>query len=72
MSYIWVETARGLIHRGRKKLEETESEKDLWVMIHQSLKPSMQYSRVANKGNAVLGKMLQGVGYRDMKVFIDL
>ena len=57
---------------GGKKLEETEFEKDLGVMIHQTLKPSMQCARAAKKGNSVLGQMLRGVGYRDKKVFIDL
>ena len=57
---------------GGDKLEPSEAEKDLGVMIHQSLRPSMQCARAAKKGNSVLGQPLRGVGYRDKKVFIDL
>ena len=57
---------------GGEKLEDSESEKDLGVMIHHSLKPSMQCAKAAKKGNSVLGQLLRGVGYRDKKVYIDL
>ena len=57
---------------GGVKLEKSEAEKDLGVMIHESLKPTMQCARAAKRGNAVLGQLLRGVGYRDKKVFIDM
>ena len=57
---------------GGNKLGDSEFEKDLGVMIQDTLKPSMQCARAAKKGNAVLGHLLRGVGFRDKKVFIDL
>ena len=54
---------------GGTKLESSECEKDLGVMVHQTLKPSKQCAKTANM---VLGQLTRGVGYRDKKVFIDL
>ena len=53
-------------------LESSECEKDLGVMIHQTLKPSTQCAKAAKTANMVLGQLTRGVGYRDKKVFIDL
>jgi len=57
---------------GGDKLESSEWEKDLGVLVHQSLRPSMQCANAAKKANAVLGQLLRGVGYRDKKIFIGL
>ena len=57
---------------GGTKLESSDCEKDLGVMVHQSLRPSKQCAKAAKKGNMVLGQLMRGVGYRDKKVFIDL
>ena len=57
---------------GGTKLGSSEYEKDLGVLVHQSLKPSMHCAKAAKKGNMVLGQLMRGVGYRDKKVFVDL
>jgi hypothetical protein len=57
---------------GGVSLAASEWEKDLGVLVHQSLKPSMQCSKAAKKANSVLGQLCRGVGYRDKTVFIDL
>ena len=45
---------------GGKKLDDSEVEKDLGVVVDQSLKPTMQCARAAKRGNAVLGQLLRG------------
>ena len=53
-------------------LGTSECEKDLGVMVHQTLKPSTQCAKAAKKANMVLGQLTRGVGYRDKKGFMDL
>ena len=57
---------------GGVKLGAAEWEKDLGVIVHQSLRPSLQCARAAKKANGVLGQLCRGVGYRDKEVFIGL
>ena len=57
---------------GGVKLDSTEWEKDLGVLVHNSLRPSLQCSKAVKKANSVLGQLCHGVGFRDKKVFIDL
>ena len=57
---------------GGVKLAAAEWEKDLGVIVHQSLRPSFQCARAAKKANGVLGQLCRGVGYRDKEVFIGL
>ena len=40
---------------GGQVLETVESEKDVGVMVHESLKPSLQCTKAAEKANQVLG-----------------
>ena len=46
-------------------LEETAKEKDVGVMVHESLKPSTQVAKAAAKANQVLGQMARAVTLRD-------
>ena len=53
-------------------MESSGCEKDLGVMVNQTLRPSTQCAKAAKKANMVLGQLTRGVGYRDKKVYIDL
>ena len=57
---------------GGRVLEEVDNEKDLGVIIHTSLKPSMQCARAAGRANQVLGQLGRAVTYRDKKTFLKL
>ena len=57
---------------GGRVLEAVESEKDVGVIIHQSLKPSMQCARAAGRANAILGQLSRAVSYRDKDTFLRL
>ena len=57
---------------GGRVLEAVESEKDVGVIIHQSLKPSMQCARAAGRANAILGQLSRAVSYRDKDTFLKL
>ena len=72
-----------ILHFGKKNIKSeytmvgvslaaSEWDKDLGVLVHQSLKPSIQCAKAAKKANRVLGQLCRGVGYRDKNVFIDL
>ena len=50
---------------GGTVLEAVEKEKDVGVIIHQSLKPSTQCAKAAAKGKQVLGQMARSVTLRD-------
>lgn len=54
------------------QLKVTESEKDIGVYIHNSLKPSVQVAEAAKKANQVLGQLLRSVSYRDKFHFVRL
>ena len=49
-----------------------ESEKDVGVLIHESLKPSLQCAKAAGRANAVLGQLARAVSYRDKVTFLML
>ena len=57
---------------GGVPLEKVEFEKDIGVMIHQTLKPSLQCTKAAAKANQVLGQLARGVTYRDRNTFLRL
>ena len=72
-----------VIHFGKKNpcfnysmngisLESMDSEKDVGVMIHNSLKPSLQCNTSAKKANKVLGQMSRSLSYRDKNTWISL
>ena len=53
-------------------LSTTSKEKDVGVIIHESLKPSLQCVEAARKANFVLGQISRAFHYRDRKIFINL
>ena len=53
-------------------LEVISEEKDVGVMIHESLKPSSQCAKAAKKANQVLGQMTRAFHYRDKTTWIRL
>jgi hypothetical protein len=53
-------------------LETVEFEKDVGVLVHQSLKPSMQCARAAARANGILGQLSRAVCYRDKDTFLKL
>ena len=57
---------------GDTVLESTRAEKDIGVMIHDSLKPSLHCTKAAAKANAVLGQISRAVLYRDSETFVRL
>ena len=57
---------------GGRVLESVDSEKDLGVVIHKSLKPSSQCAKAAGKANQVLGQLSRAVTYRDKNNFLKL
>ena len=57
---------------GGALLESVEKEKDIGVLIHESLKPSYQCAKAAAKANAVLGQMSRAFHYRDKFVWLRL
>ena len=72
-----------LLHLGRgnarhmytmegRVLEAVEFEKDVGVVVHQSLKPSMQCAKAAARANGILGQLSRAVCYRDKATFLKL
>ena len=57
---------------GGRVLEAVEFEKDVGVIVHRSLKPTMQCAQAANRANAILGQLSRAVSYRDKVTFMKL
>ena len=57
---------------GNHRIESSEHEKDLGVIISDNLRPSAQCSAAAKKANAVLGQMSRAVSYRASITFLSL
>ena len=57
---------------GDRKLRTTEEEKDLGVIIQQSVKPSRQCQEAATKANKVLGQIKRTVISIDKNIFLSL
>ena len=53
-------------------LQEVEEEKDLGVIVHNSLKPTSQVASAVMKANQVLGQLCRAVTYRDKHTFVKL
>ena len=54
------------------KLNESDKEKDLGVLINKSLKPASQCSEAAIKASIILGSISRAFHYRDLYVFVNL
>ena len=57
---------------GGVELASVEQEKDVGVMIHNTLKPSIQCAKASTRANQVLGQLARGVGYTDKATFLKL
>jgi hypothetical protein len=57
---------------GDQQLEVTEVERDIGVLMNQSLKVSAQCSKAAQTANAVLGQISRAFHYRDRHTFVKL
>ena len=64
-------TMGGFAPAGRV-LGYSEVEKDLGVLVSQSLKPSEQCAAAARKANQVLGQMARSLSYRDRNTWLKL
>ena len=53
-------------------LAETEEERDIGVVVSNSLKPTAQCRKAAQTANAVLGQLLRAFHFRDRHTFLDL
>ena len=63
----------GHVYRmGDTALENTSVEKDIGVMVQDSLKPSLHCAKAAARANAVLGQISRAVLYRDSNTFVRL
>jgi hypothetical protein len=56
----------------RVVLESVVEEKDVGVMVHNSLKPSTQCTKAAKKANQVLGQMACTFHFRDKVTWVKL
>lgn len=54
---------------GGVEVPNHQEERDIGVIIHDSLKPSMQCAESARKANAVLGQLTRSFHYRDRHIF---
>ena len=54
------------------ELEEVHQEGDIGVIIHNSLKPSVQCAEVARRASAVLGQITRSFTFRDKQIFLRL
>ena len=57
---------------GDTALESSSAEKDIGVMVHDSLKPSLNCAKAAAKANPVIGQISRAVLYRDSNTFVRL
>ena len=53
-------------------LVTTKEEKDVGVLVNETLKPSSQCSRAAQTGNRILGQMARAFSYRDKYTWLRL
>ena len=53
-------------------LNASTEEKDVGVIIHNSLKPAKQCAKAASKANQILGQMMRAFHYRDKYTWIRL
>ena len=51
-------------------MEAVEYKMDVGVIVHQSMKPSMQCARAAARANGILGQLSRAVSYKDKCTFL--
>ena len=49
-----------------------DREKDVGILVHKSLKPSLQCAKASARANQILGQLARAVGYRDKDTFLKL
>ena len=54
------------------KLNTTEVERDIGVMVHRSLRPSTQCAEASRRANVVLGQISRAFHFRDKSTFVKL
>lgn len=57
---------------GDHTLSQTDSERDIGILVNKSLKPSDQCVKAARAANVVLGQITRSFHYRDRKTFVKL
>ena len=55
---------------GREKLMMTESEKDLGVVIHSTLKPAAHIANCVKKANQMLGMIQRTITYKNKRILL--
>jgi hypothetical protein len=54
------------------EIQATETEKDVRIIVHESLKPTKQCEKAANVAMAVLKQIERNFHYRDRNVFVNI
>ena len=57
---------------GGREVEVTKVEKDVGVLVEDTLKPTMQCAAAAAKANRILGQLARAVRWRDRITFPKL
>jgi len=55
VKHLWRKNCRFEYEMGNRRMRETEDEKDLGVIIHESIKPPRQCTEAAAEANKILG-----------------
>ncbi len=63
---------RNVYYMDGTKLETSENERDLGIIISSTLKPTQQCAEAVQRANYVLGTITRAFHYRDRDVFINL
>ena len=70
--HIGLHNHRNVYTMNGVRLETTETERDIGVLVANSLKPAQQCRKAAQTANMVLGQITRSFHYRDRHVFLSL